>query len=408
MDKLLDNTNRKVRIAHLVTDEKFIDSAYEWFNTVLPAGNDIFVTTNEETPTHIKEAPYEIVGTECFRNISFLDSLRRYNFVVIHSLTVIAQKVILRCNRDLVFVWVGHGFDYYPLMVKSTNDLLLPLTKQLQTEVRKSTPKSQMTKIIKSLVMQFDGTRLRKVYELRRNRRRAAAIRRISFFSPVLPSEYEMVRACGIGPFPKHVRWNYGHSIRSLRTMTDLNLTGNSILLGNSSTITNNHTEAIEILANCPLSDRKIICPLSYGDAKIAERISLLGQEKWGDQFIALTDFMAAAEYATVVAGCSHVLMNHRRQQGGANVTLALCLGAIVFLRRENPLYHFHKDNGVALYTVEELIQNPSLLEQSLTAEQKDKNRQIVLEVIGQETSLLKTQNFIQTVLAFSNSSNSL
>ncbi len=52
---------------------------------------------------------------------------------------------------------------------------------------------------------------------------------------------------------------------------------GHNILLGNSSNMTGNHLDALDILKSKGIGRRKIICPLSYGDPKCAVLIGKYG-----------------------------------------------------------------------------------------------------------------------------------
>ncbi|MDZ7680670.1 MAG: hypothetical protein U5J63_02895 [Fodinibius sp.] len=54
----------------------------------------------------------------------------------------------------------------------------------------------------------------------------------------------------------------------------ELRASGSNILLGNSSSATNNHLEAFELLQNLELRDRKVVTPLSYGCHKYAKAIT--------------------------------------------------------------------------------------------------------------------------------------
>ena len=68
---------------------------------------------------------------------------------------------------------------------------------------------------------------------------------------------------------PEQLDWNYG----TLEGQYALNLgedwvSGDHILIGNSATLTSNHLDALELIAETGLSEyQKVYIPLNYGDA---------------------------------------------------------------------------------------------------------------------------------------------
>ena len=65
------------------------------------------------------------------------------------------------------------------------------------------------------------------------------------------------------------VGFSYPLSIKDMYSEDKINsddfILGNNILLGNSSTETNNHLDVLFLLQNEGIIDRKLILPLSYG-----------------------------------------------------------------------------------------------------------------------------------------------
>nr|WP_239027293.1 TDP-N-acetylfucosamine:lipid II N-acetylfucosaminyltransferase [Ramlibacter algicola] len=131
--------------------------------------------------------------------------------------------------------------------------------------------------------------------------------------------------------------------------------TGGDVLLGNSATPTNNHLEALELLADILPAGRRVVCPLSYGDARYGDAIESAGHRLLGDRFLPLREYMEPHAYAEVLGACSVVVMNHRRQQAAGNIVFALCSGAHVFLRAENSLVASLRRLGVDVHDMEGL-----------------------------------------------------
>jgi len=117
------------------------------------------------------------------------------------------------------------------------------------------------------------------------------------------------------------------------------------ILLGNSASETNNHFEAIDLLAKDPVHDFEVVCPLSYGDMEYANRVIEYGKAKLGEKFRPITDFMKPEEYAKILAGVDAAIMFHRRQQAVNSIIGLLYLGKKVFLRSEVTTYEWLKSD---------------------------------------------------------------
>jgi len=149
------------------------------------------------------------------------------------------------------------------------------------------------------------------------------------------------------------------------------------ILLGNSASETNNHFDAIDLLAKRQEQDFEVICPLSYGDLEYANRVIEYGKAKLGEKFRPITDFMKPEEYAGVLAGVDAAIMFHRRQQAVNSIIGLLYLGKKVFLRSEVTTYEWLKsDLGIEVCDADLLYEETHIRfsphETRLAAENKE------------------------------------
>ena len=88
-------------ILHIVPDEKFIDMAYDIFEAVQPKNNKFLMADNKKLLRYIRKTPVEKISKVKFSSRNFAKSLHKYEFVVIHSLTPEAKKVILNSKMML-------------------------------------------------------------------------------------------------------------------------------------------------------------------------------------------------------------------------------------------------------------------------------------------------------------------
>jgi hypothetical protein len=384
-----------IKIAHFIIDEKFPDSAWNLFEMVAPGASDYFIASRPKKLRYIKSVPVKFINRFSFKSPKFIKELEAYDFVVLHSLDPFNQQLVAHTmNRDIKYVWIGMGYDYYDLIYSNEREMLLSDTRELYNEVKKTKQLkhgSLVKKSLKRIIYKSDN--------------KVDILKKISYFSPVLGIEYEMVKNAlsDIEVFPGYISWNYAKNsgLADNLDVPIINRKSNNILLGNSATHTNNHTEIFEFLSDNKKNIGNLLCPLSYGDRNYGDYIKQKGEGLFGKKFHALTNFVSYEEYIELIENSSVVIMNHIRQQAGGNILAMLIKGATVFLREENPLYIHHKDKGVILFSIQELENNPALLNRRLSDEEIYSNRMILKKQYGTQAALNKTRDMIRALLGF-------
>lgn len=387
-----------ISILHLASDNVFIDAAYGNFEAVAPACNTFCVPSWNKTLKSIKETPAKIINPYSFKNPFFVRSLEKYDFIVFHSLDSFNQRILANTKSDLKFVWIGYGYDYYDLIYEDPDMLYQEKTRAI---VKDLTPKKNDSAIRDTL----KRVAKRMIYH---NSSKRTLVKKISFFSPVLENEYRMIASKFDSPFPRYAAWNYGTSSdflnnEQMKCSNDLPK-GNNILVGNSATPTNNHIEVFDLLRTQDLGNRKIICPLSYGNPTYAKIINNKGMSYFGENFLGLDTFMPQEDYFKLTGTCSNVIMNHHRQQALGNIIVLLFMGANIFLNKINPVYQFLKEKGAIIYTIDELSNSPDLLDTRLPEDDVEQNRQILESLYSKKAILDKTEQLIMDVVSFKNS----
>ena len=125
-----------------------------------------------------------------------------------------------------------------------------------------------------------------------------------------------------------------------------------TILLGNSSSITNNHLEAIEFLSQYKNEDVEIYCPLSYGDEGYGDIIQKKGEKIFRSKFIAVRKFMDRKDYYCLLNDVDVVFMNHRRTQAAGNIMAFLKMGKKIYMKPESTLFQLLEGSGIKIFTV--------------------------------------------------------
>ncbi len=394
-----------LKIAHLVTDEKFPDSAWDLFEGVAPGCNDFFIVSKPTPLKYIKKTPVEFVNYDSYKSKKFMKRLESYDFVVLHGLTFFNQQLVAYTkDSNIKYVWIGLGYDYYDIIYDHFEELLLPKTHQMYKKDHTSRLEA------KTILYKLKQLKNKIIFKLKnilkykyKSDSKQSIISRIDFFSPVLVMEYDLVKNkfMNINKFPEYIHWNYGSNARLINDLEApvINRNAKGILLGNSATYTNNHIEMLEFLKEQKDKFENIICPLSYGDMIYAKNIEMIGEKYFADSFFPLREFMSYDKYLLTMSSVPVVIMNHKRQQAGGNIGMMLFKGATVFLREENPLYMYYKNMGVLLFSIQNLKQNPNLLNYRLSNEEVLHTRLKFKQFGGLDVAKDRTESLIRKVI---------
>lgn len=327
-----------MKIVHLARDEKFIPLLRKLFEDALPGCNRWLVAKRwRAKPRFVQPAPDVVLRDEwLWRTPLITRDVADADVIVAHSMTGIFASAIGYARPRARVVWLGWGYDYYPL--------LMPLLGEDQgLEGDDLAPTGFAS----------GGWR----WLLPAGRKQLALERMASRIHSycVLPSEVPLLQRV----LPE-LRLAHPHEL-PLFTAEDVfargpqQMSGPDILLGNSATGSNHHEEALRLLQGRIPAETKCVVPLSYGNTRYGAQIAALGEQLFGSQFEGLRQWMSLDDYNQRIQRCGFVVMNHRRQQAVGNVGAALYKGATVYLREENPMLTFYRGIGVRVRTMSEL-----------------------------------------------------
>lgn len=377
-------------------DSVFINMARKQFDD---AGEDLvnnkflYISKNNES-IHLDLNYIEKIYLKEVNSISFINTLKNYDAVVLHMLTDTLIDIVKKTQDNVNFVWIGWSGDYYRFI----DDLewFLPETKESMSLVKR-TYKSNLKLFIKTLL----GENTIKYIKRRKLLKELKITNKIKYFAPVLNNEFDFIKE-NISNFrPNFIDWNYG-SLEDSFVMESCHLDdeydkkGINILIGNSSFFINNHIEAFNKVEILDFKNSKIFCPLSYGNFENIELVTKYGNEKFGKNFHPFYSFINANEYKEVIKSCSVVVMNHLNQQALGNIVIAMWFGAKIFLNKQNLIYKFFKQEEAFIFSIDELDDKVNL--KKLNKDEIAINRKILLKHWSRESSLNKTKKLISLV----------
>lgn len=375
-----------INLVHVVHDNKFINSTYEVFNSLNRKGlinKYVFISNN--TQHSFKNLKEIVPNIDIIREEDFLKYLeeRAINAIMLHGLDLI--NIIPQIKKHIKIFWFAWGYDIYSFPADKP---FIPLN--LYRSLTKKNTESSFINKLRVLHGKIDSFCKRKKIE--------KAISRIDYFSGVLPDEYQLMKNNSYFK-AKEVIFNY-FSTDGLSS-EDLNqpyCEGNSIQVGNSANPTNNHIDLYELISKLNLRDTKIYSFLSYsGSQDYIENVKKYGEKLFGNNYIAITDFLPLNEYKNIVIKCNNVVMGHERQQAMGNIYTAIWAGCKVYLFETSITYRYLKRLGYIIFIIEKDLTKENIL-QNLTDEEKLYNRRKILEYHSEEIHYKNLNNILDLI----------
>ncbi len=364
------------RFIHFANDEKFIDKAYDefqQFDSEVESHFTIFSNNSQLKHIHFN---CTIVKENYFKESGVEECLNSYDLIIIHFLDSRYFDLLKNKKVKTKILWIGWGGDYYWLINTLNN---FSIYKE-STKTNLGIKDNLLLKILKKF----------------KNRQKVSLLNRINYFSPVLEEDFLLIKKNYKNFKPAYVAWNYGNLEDHYQSNLPIN--GNSILLGNSATATNNHYDLLNIVDQLNLSDEKIFIPLSYGEKGYKDRLKnhLLKGGNKKKKFILLEEFLTLNDYNQILSQCPNVFMGHIRQQALGNIISLIYMGAKLFLFKESIVYRYLINKGVVVYSFDQLLENKNLLQESLLPETIHKNREILIQLWGKKVNKEHTERIIR------------
>ena len=285
-----------------------------------------------------------------------------YDVIYFFSIHVLWWRLFRYIPKDRIIIWWTWGYDLYNDQNSRLSPLIkIPLYKKL-TKAYLKRESSKPLQLMKDIIKKLTG---HLYYEKIRNN----GIKRVSYIQPVLSSEFELIKQiknCKAKLFYSPV------DVEQLRAESprEMSSTG-SVIIGNSSSQTNNHLDVWNDIKDDLPDNREVIMPLSYGDKKYAQFLKRnIFSNKIRLTF--LDSFIPIDEYNEMIGKCSYAVYGIIRQQAIGNIEVALSKGVKCFFYKDSIVYKHLINNGYCVYSIEDI--NKSSFTTPLTKVEIDKN----------------------------------
>ncbi|MAJ13308.1 MAG: hypothetical protein CMD09_04855 [Flavobacteriales bacterium] len=369
-------------IVHLFEDQKFVDVTIENFDNVSFGLNKYIVFSNSKELRYVIRKDQVTVLPNSSYKLELDLIYKNCKLLIIHFLSPIKIYVLKNKPQNIKVIWSVWGSDAYSHF--SNQKFFEPLTKNIT--------RKNLLQIVKfSYIYEYYHFVRYKVKPLIKELK---ILQSIDYVFTVLPNEFKIIKK-EFNLNATYVDYNYG--INKFNDFNNVTL-GNSILVGNSATSSNNHLDVFEIIKD---TNHSLIVPLSYGAydyKKYKELIIFEGKRIFKKLFIPIEEFMPLKDYRELTSSCNSVIMYHIRQQALGNIFMFLFQGMRVFLNSKSLTYYYLKDKGMIVF---DLKKDYKLLGIELSEEYKMINKNIVLSLRSRDVIIAKTKRVISLYRSF-------
>lgn len=160
---------------------------------------------------------------------------------------------------------------------------------------------------------------------------------------------------------------------------------GDTIMVGNSASYSNNHLYVLNLLKGMELNNKlRFTLVMSYGGSKqYVSEVENAYNSFFPQKVEVLTDYLPLRLYNQLFLSVKSMIMSAWRQESIGTIIMGFYLGIKIFMSEKSPLYKWFVDCGFKVFAIEttkgEDLDTPLLLKD------KRQNRKLVLERYNEE-----------------------
>lgn len=348
-------------ILHLLTDEKFTDYAIKQFSAPEMQSEFVLVPSNNMME-HVKLIDQcTVVRQNSAEFDALLNRLEQYTGIILHGLFwgKWQTRLLQRVPTHVKVAWMYWGGEIYSRH-EFNNQFMAPITILLD----------RLHKRKKKIVLDTKWEIPLELYK------------RIDYCLTDVEEEYALGKKLTCGKF-NHLWYNYYSIERTVGSLMDEQCNGNNIMLGNSSSLKNNHIDVLWTLFKegflRKMPNSKVIIPLSYGELWVRNMVKQAGNFLLGNRMHILETYIPREEYNGLMLSCSTMILGYWQPAAQGNIITALWLGMRVYLSEKSVSYDYFKRIGCKIYSIEHDLnrKNPNVFA-PMMQEDIDTNRAVL------------------------------
>lgn len=363
--------SKQLSVVHIIKDDKFTDGVYSTFERDSRLANRAIYINNDKDYTfkYVRNIANILIikpGKDITRFFVEFD----FDIVYFHSLPVEYWSIIPLIPKDKIVIWWLYGYEIYTDYYFKGAIIDISLYKEKTREVSKEIFKeerSYVRRVISKCKKTLAPITLTNFLQVR-----SKMLSRIDYFQPIFSCELPLISECH-KEFKAKEFYNNDSLYFDLPIIKSKNDNG-GILIGNSSSATNNHADIWEKLSPLGLYNQ-IVVPLSYGNVCYASKIKSIMN---GNNMLFLESFMKRDDYFALLDSCSYFILGVMRQQASENIYYCLSRGMKVFFYRDSIPYKYYSSKGYYVFCIEDIDKNS--FSTPLTIDQIKHNQDMLLQ----------------------------
>ena len=362
---------------HIIDDTNQINSLIKRSNELFGDGHVFYILSKTNHVKNVIKAPNVFLIQTTSKNLkNLLAEIGDFKAVFIHNLCYTKAKIILKSPDNIPFVWVIWGFDYYNVYPELYKDLFLPWTKIANAVLLKY---SLAAKRMSYFLHPFT-----RIFRLNSHDRiKIQAAKKISYTVNNMPRHSDVFKV-----IPSQIKKKFNGIYYSIdyfiEGIGDINKPlGVNIFVGNSATNSSNHIDVFFQLRKILPQSKKVIVSLGYGCIRYKKLVNISGKLILKNSFVPMNQYLPLPTYHKMLLDCNVMIFNQKRAQAIGNILFGVWAGHKIFLRKSNPVYYYLKDLGVAVFSIEDELDEKQLI--GLESDVRIKNRRIIEKEYSEE-----------------------
>lgn len=373
--------NNKIKVCHIHTDPKF--GMNQGFNHEM-FDNRIYYLLSEYdfngVQHNCKTGEKLLLSRASMRKV--ISAANECDVVVLYLLSTTTAYITKKLRKDIIVIWRFFGTELYG---KLGNKMYSPLT---LSDKSPNIPRSNLFSSIK------EKLKLTYLYCWNLNGLFEEAVKRADAVAMLYQKEYDFLTK--YFQLPKFIQLSYARH----DTLSPDATKTKTIIIGNSRNRYNNHLDILEIVKD-NVGDYRYELPFNYGmQSSYADAVYNCAKDL--KQVHIIEDFMPYNEYQAMYNNAAVFVFNAYRQMAMGNIFIALQTGVKIYLNTRNTAYHWLKEEGFVVSTIEDFEKDLKTSNIFLTKGESLHNKQLFNELGNKYSS----ERFQQEVVALINKKN--
>lgn len=368
-------------ILHVSFDGVLFDVISSNFDRLKGYTNLYFVIGKEELQ-FIKSDPARLIR---FRDIVELETWLKnpdVDIIYFHGLWPQFFNCYDRIRDDVITIWYCYGKELYetlpgyPCLIRTRLFKLKSFWFYYKDFVRRF---HFIRAIVGYIIPSYDL--------LRGNYDRRKLISRMDYVQTPLKIEYEMLKKHSYfkaKPFKMD-----GRGVDPDERRIVFHESAGCILINHSAAYTNNFIEVMEAVLRCNIKGRTFFFPIVYGSEKVKKLVKQYEGFN-GNETVFIEKKLPLDDYERLMASCTHAVYGTLRQQALGNIFNCFRTGVKVFLYRNSMNYRQFKQDGFAIFAIEDM--DPKALSTPLSRDEAIRNNRLYYSLYGRPQNYLQTQ----------------